>query len=283
MSEIFVSTGALNGKESLSERIDLYTGHGISTIEFSGNVTVTDQDFSHAEGSEATFLLHNYFPAPEKSFVLNLASEDSEVVRQSRELVSNALQLCARFKIPFYSVHSGFVTDPTGFGTTSFIFPEPDSPDVAARATERFITQLKEILIEANNLGVDLIIENNVCPKDLKGKLLCNTADECLEVLEAIDDPRLGLLIDTGHLNVSAHTLEFDRLEFIQAVSKHIRAFHLHDNDGLADLHLPIQEGSWVFDALSLVNSDPVYIIESKFDSIEDLVEHRDLLRTLIA
>ena len=60
----------------------------------------------------------------------------------------------------------------------------------------------------------------------------------------------LGVLLDTGHLNVTASTLGFDRLELVDAVAGRVGAFHLHDNDGAVDEHRPVEEGSWALDVV---------------------------------
>jgi uncharacterized protein (UPF0276 family) len=71
------------------------------------------------------------------------------------------------------------------------------------------------------------------------------SAEEVERVMQDINDPNFGVLVDIGHLNVSAEARGFDREEFIQQLSPYIRAFHLSENDGQTDQNLPIDSHSW--------------------------------------
>lgn len=277
---IFASTACLPNTEPLESRVALYRSHGLQAIELGARVAVHKDSLTQVANTDCSFLIHNYFPPPVKPFVLNLASNDQTVRERSLFLISEALTLSKRLGAPFYSVHAGFITDPIGFGTTSFIFPMPESPDEGRYALERFIEALKIVLEKANRLGLRILVENNVCTPELRGKLLLQTADEFAELFGAISDPHLGILLDTGHLNVTAHTLDFDRLAFIEQVAPYTRAFHVHDNDGSADTHQPIQPDSWALHVLSRpeLASLPI-VVEAKFDGVNELRQHVDWLK----
>ena len=139
----------------------------------------------------------------------------------------------------------------------------------------RFIAALRVVLDHAQRLGVQLLVENNVCSQELRGKLLLQTADEFSRLFRAVSSPHLGVLLDTGHLNVTAHTFGFDRIEFIRQVAPHVRAFHVHENDGTADFHRPIQPGSWVLDVLRWSEfAELALLLETKFEDVSDLARH---------
>lgn len=57
--------------------------------------------------------------------------------------------------------------------------------------------------------------------------------------------PKADCLIDTGHLLVAG----WNMAEVLCALSKKIRGYHLHDNDGRADSHLRIGKGRFDFPA----------------------------------
>ncbi|MCH9735621.1 MAG: sugar phosphate isomerase/epimerase [Actinomycetia bacterium] len=269
MSSIYVSTVCLPGKEPLDARVERYAAAGLSAVEFGAGVTVD------GELPQGNYLIHNYFPPPAESFVLNLASKDDTVRQRSIDMARNGLALCARMGAPFYSVHAGFITDPTGFGTTSFIFPSPQSSEEAEAAWEIFLASVELLTEDADRLGVDLLIENNVCPLDLKGKLLLQTPQEFLVLFERIRSPRLGILLDTGHLRVSATTYGFDPTAGVTALAAHIRAFHLHDNDGLSDLHLPAERKSWAVMAIqSEAFQDLPVVVEARHESADALARY---------
>ena len=68
----------------------------------------------------------------------------------------------------------------------------------------------------------------------------------------------VGLLLDTGHLTVSAHALQFSPIEFIDTMRYHIKAFQISENDGTADTHLPITSTSWFLAELKEFPEAPV-------------------------
>jgi len=257
----------------------LYQSSGLNAIELGAGVSVDEDSLSQVAAMDCRFLVHNYFPPPVDPFVLNLASRDVNIREQSLHLISEALYPSVRLKAPFYSVHAGFITDPTSFGLTSFVFPMPASSDEAQFAFGRFITALEIVLDNAQRLGVDILIENNLCSQEMRGKLLLQTAEEFLELFCAVQSQYLGVLLDTGHLNVSAHTLGFDRMTFVEEVAPYVRALHVHDNDGINDIHQPIQPDSWVFEVLRRPEFARLpLIIEAKFETVADLYRHVDWL-----
>jgi len=277
---VAASTACLPGVQPLSDRIEDFRRHGITTIELGAGVSVGDDlnVLFAAEGVQ--FLVHNYFPPPPKTFVLNLASADLAVRAQSLRMVEFALDLSARLKAPFYSVHGGFITDPIGFDGTGFVFPAPQSATQAVAAMERFIDAVRSLLTHARTAGVKLLVENNVCVPSSAGKLLLQSADEFESLFASIEDPHLGVLLDTGHLNVTARTFGFDRLQFVDRLQPFVRAFHIHDNDGSADTHRPVVEGSWVIDVLrrDALGGLPI-VVESKFATPTDLAGHLEWLQ----
>ena len=62
-----------------------------------------------------------------------------------------------------------------------------------------------------------------------------------LEVLKVLDDPRVKLCLDVGHANAAS---DIPVLEWIRRWGPHIGHFHLHNNDGTADQHLPVFQGT---------------------------------------
>ena len=56
---------------------------------------------------------------------------------------------------------------------------------------------------------------------------------------------QVGLLVDVAHLKVSARTLKFKPEEYIIKLNKFIKAYHLSDNNGLADENKNVSSKSW--------------------------------------
>lgn len=283
--EIFISTNCLRGIQPLGIRLFEYEKYGLTDVELGAGVTtnhnISEVFTNHHKGK---FLLHNYFPPPSDAFVLNLASNDEQIRQRSIDLVSNALVLCKKLNAPFYSVHAGFIYDPIGLGPSSLIFPSITSSTCGAeRAFKRFVDTLMPLLDLAACLGLRILVENNVCTLEARGKLLMQTTNEFLQLFEILPHPALGLLLDTGHLKVSAKTLGFDPFEFADRLTPHIRAFHLHDNDGITDSHLPLPPGSWVLEILRRPEFKGLpLVLEAKVDTMSEAVDQISLLRAEI-
>jgi sugar phosphate isomerase/epimerase len=280
MNTVYASTACLRGTEPLVERVRRYHGEGIDAVELGAHV-VPDVPFCVEDLPDyGSFLIHNYFPPPSNPFILNLASADPEVRTRSMDLVKEALQLSKALGSPVYSVHAGFVSDPT----LAFAFEGKPGRHDAADALRRFVSALHELLPIAQKNGVRLLVENNVCTKANRGHLLCQTTEEFLELFTLLPADALGILLDTGHLNVSGHTFQFSPEKFVAALEHCIGAVHVHANDGSADQHQPVEEGSWVLDVL---RRGPIarvpWIVEATFLDVQALADHLRFLRRISA
>lgn len=88
---------------------------------------------------------------------------------------------------------------------------------------------------------------------------------------------KVGVCIDTGHLNLFS---EVPLSDWLSAFEGRIFEFHLHDNRGDRDSHLPIGWGSFPFDALfsSLGTSLDSYIFNLENKTLPHI---RESLKTL--
>jgi sugar phosphate isomerase/epimerase len=265
---VFASTGCL--RAGFWETLDSYRAAGVVDVEL-GTTTepLGGRLVERLRSFGLRYVVHNYFPPPSEPFVLNLASPDEAIRLRSLRLVEDALALAAELGSPLYSVHAGFVSDPIGFDGRSFVFPA--GGDVAA-AKRRFRKSVTAALACASELGVELLVENNVCTPATRGSLLLQAPDEFEEL------PGFDILLDTGHLNVSAATLGFEREEFVRRLRSRIRAFHLHDNDRSTDTHAPAAAGSWALEAVRATDAETV-IVEALFETAGELGGYLEELR----
>ena len=61
------------------------------------------------------------------------------------------------------------------------------------------------------------------------------------EILEDVGSPKLGICLDVGHANAYS-SVSVDR--WLEICAPYIRHFHIHNNDGSADQHHPLDRGS---------------------------------------
>jgi len=193
-------------------------------------------------------LPHNYFPAPAEPFVVNLASLNTGIRRKSIDLCTKGLELAKLSGAPFFAAHAGFCIDPD----PNQLGKQLNQTEPFDRATnmDLFVKSLAEVLATAARLQVPFCIENNVVAAmnvraDGSNPLFCGAPVETVELMQAMNNRHLGLLLDTGHLKVSASTLGFDADEAVQMLRPHIMGLHHSDNDGQYDTNEPITPSYW--------------------------------------
>ena len=78
---------------------------------------------------------------------------------------------------------------------------------------------------------VEIVLEN----------VLETQPDMILDILEGVDDPRLRMCFDVGHINAYSYIPIMDWLE---ACAPWIGHIHINNNDGREDLHQGLQNGN---------------------------------------
>jgi len=228
-------------------------------------------------------LVHNYFPAPAIPFVLNLASGNPLIRTQSIEHVLKGLRWSKKGGASFYCAHAGFCIDlkPEDLGQKL-----PQSTDRIDRKKhwKLFIEAIHTILPLAEELGLDFYIENNVTARmnlNIHGEspLLCSDPHEMQQLITEINHPRLGILLDTAHLKVSANALNFSPEKAVKIVAPYVRAIHHSDNAGEIDNNQPIEPGYWFSQFMPLFSNIP-HVLEVKKQSITAIKKQIQLLVT---
>lgn len=92
-----------------------------------------------------------------------------------------------------------------------------------------FMNSMERILPFAEKVKMKIALENTAFKQNVIG-----TAEELVEICEKFNSQYLGVCFDTGHANLT----EDPKREFLLLKDK-IFTFHIHDNDGERDLHLP--------------------------------------------
>jgi endonuclease IV len=104
---IFVSTGGFNLSGINASRCLL--SNNINHVELSGGKGDVNQTKELIEiSSECNFQVHNYFPPPNKPFVLNLASSNNAINHTTYNHIIRAIDLAKQLGSKFYSFHGGF-------------------------------------------------------------------------------------------------------------------------------------------------------------------------------
>ena len=244
---IYLSTGGFSSKTFL-QTSQLFNNKTIKAFELSaGQYTGTlDLDLMQVQDN-FNIALHNYFPVPKEPFVFNLASFNVEILDKSMAHAKKAINLTAKFGGEFYSFHAGYLLDPD----VSELGNKINKKKLNSRSEglEQFIKNVNELAVCANESGITLLVENNVLSKANfesfnNNPLLMTGPEETKIVFERVND-NVKLLIDVAHLKVSANTLKFDPVSYLNKFKSITAAYHISDNNGLEDSNEPFTIDSW--------------------------------------
>jgi len=112
---------------------------------------------------------------------------------------------------------------------------------------KRFKDSLHRLLPVAEEVGITIALEN-LPPENNEKHIQRNSgigsAHELKEILDDFESPGLGVCFDIAHANLSK-----DIKKEFSLIKDRIVTFHIHDNDGERDLHLPPPYGTidWIW------------------------------------
>jgi len=246
---IFVSTGGVRNKSATFTAKQMIN-HGIAAVELSGGAYEVDAELkvlSLDTDPLVKIQIHNYYPPPKKPFVLNLASEEPLVLAESIAHAKKAIQLASKISKKTVSFHAGFLFNPL----PSELGKHMNIKSLLNRSDgfEIFCNSIRLLDDFAAKFQVQLLVENNVLTvpnfeKFNQSPLLLCEPEEIVKFFGSVSD-RVGLLLDVGHLKVSANTLGFDAVSGILELAPYVQGYHLSDNDGTADTNQSINYDSW--------------------------------------
>ena len=184
---------------------------------------------------------------PKKSFVLNLASNNSQIYRKTLSNFKRSINLSNKLKSRYFSFHAGFLLDPNpkNLGKTL----EKIKLQPRKKTFETFVKRVNEVADYAKKKNVKILIENNVLTKKnlLKfgsNPLLLTGPNEIIKFFKKTNS-NVGFLLDVGHLKVSSKTLKFNLFNAHKKLNPIIEGYHLSDNNGLEDSNKPFDKNSW--------------------------------------
>ena len=94
---------------------------------------------------------------------------------------------------------------------------------------EQSVVFWKEFLRE--DPGVDIVLEN----------VLETEPQWLLDIVKGVDDSRLKLCLDIGHVNAYS---KIPLMDWLESWAPYLRHFHIHNNDGTRDQHNALNDGT---------------------------------------
>lgn len=175
----------------------------------------------HKMGAQAAGIRIQQMHMPYPVYVPTGSKELNEYLW--REVGPKSMALCAYLECPYIVIH--------GFKLARFL----GSEEKEWEETERFIDSIAPY---AKEMGITICIENLY--DGVSGHLVegpCCDAKKAAERIDRINDKYhaevLGFCFDTGHANLVGLDME----KFITRLGHRLKVLHIHDNDGIMDLH----------------------------------------------
>lgn len=103
------------------------------------------------------------------------------------------------------------------------------------KALDANIAYLAPFIEAAKKAGIGIAVENMVDFGGKRRRYCGGDPDELIELVDTINDPDVGICIDTGH----AHLSGIDVGAFIRMVGSRLKCTHIDDNRRDGDTHLP--------------------------------------------
>ncbi|MBI5235171.1 MAG: hypothetical protein HY886_02850 [Deltaproteobacteria bacterium] len=279
---VYVSTASVRTNDVAQAAFALSTS-GITSIELSGggafDARLLEKLVRLKHEAVIDFLVHGYFPPPSEPFILNFADTGD----RTRRFITGSLSFVSALDAPYYSIHAGFKKE---FAFSNELLYE-------TKGARRFsLSGIDENILwfKRAHPGMRLVIEN-LYPnnKNMEACFLMHI-DEITSFMGARPDARL--LLDLGHLYVSAALLGFD---FQGAVDRlftdyagRIAEIHLSENHGEADDHLLLCKDSRqlgiVKEMSGIIRENGVRLtIEGRGATMKDVLKSHALVSEAIA
>jgi len=281
---IYVSSTCLK-HDKIKDTVDELAQNGFKNIELSGGTNYYEgyeEDLLELKDNyNLNYLLHNYFPPPKQDIILNLASLNNGIYQKTLEHYEEAISLSRKLGAKRFGFHAGYFID---FNTkevgNNISLTELYNKDEAMKKFCEGYNYLKE-----KTRDIELYIENNVLSYTnaniFKGQCpFMFTDHEGYEELKSFID--FELLLDIGHLKVSANSLKIDFDEQLNKMIPISDYIHLSDNNGLHDQNKHFSQKSIFLNKLKKYDFGDKVITLEIYDSLEKLKESHVLFENVV-
>ena len=250
---IYLSTGGFQNLTPQSV-IQKFNEKGIKSIELSGGKYVDQKKIIKflKKRNDLNYSLHNYFPVPKKKFVINLASIEKTIFKKTFSNIKKSINISSKLNSKYFSFHGGFLFNPN----TKDLGKKFAKVKLQNRkkSMKLFLNRVNLLAEEAKKNNVKILIENNVITKENykrfnRDPLLLTHPKEIINFFKKCHK-NVGLLLDVGHLKVSAKTYGFNLFKAHEMLKPYIEGYHLSDNDGLKDSNREFTKNSWFYNGL---------------------------------
>lgn len=277
---VYISSSCVR-TEDIARAAGLLAAH-VSNIELSGggchDAGLLGKLKALKREKGLNFLVHSYFPPPPVPFILNFA----DTGEKTRSFIDESMRFVQGLDCPYYSVHAGFRKEFTLANELLF-----DSESKKTYGMEGVSSNARwfEEKYPGKKLAIENLYPNNGNPESC---LLMH-----IEEISGFMDEHSGasLLLDLGHLQISARMLGFDCLGAVALLfgryGKRIAEIHLSENDLMKDDHFLVGKDSnqygIVKEYAGAVRECGIKLtIEARNAGIEDILRSKELINEAV-
>ena len=219
----YVSTTFIKDNKSVYGAINKLLKIKIKNIELGSN-HIWEKKLKFKKKRIINFCVHNYFPVPKKSMVLNLASQNLKIREKSIKRIKNSILFSKKISAKLYTFHPGFLTDPEGSNISkkNYDFLWNNKKLINAnydRSWKKMIQSLKEIVKFAKYHKVKIAIETEGSIS-ARNHLLMQKPIEFKKLFKHFKKEDLGVNLNIGHLNLASKAFKFNKFKFIKTIQK---------------------------------------------------------------
>lgn len=248
INNIYISTTFIDDGESLYKVLDICNENDINSIEIGSNHCY-EEHYDYISNYNFNWIVHNYFPIPKDSFVLNIASSNDKIYEKSIKHIKNAIDFCEKINAKLYTFHPGFITDPVGpnLSKNNYDFQWNNQKLINKDYSFAYDRMLRALEVSINyakkkKIKIAIETEGSFMKKD---HLLMQQPLEFTKFMSEFDPADIGINLNIGHLLLASRAFNFDISDFVDGIERYIVAMELSHNDGVEDQHLPLKKNEW--------------------------------------
>lgn len=283
---VYISSACVKNN-NIAETIRILAESGIRNVELSGGTDYyegIESDLKTLKGRyDLTYACHAYFPPPKAPFVVNLASCNSRIYERSIAHYIQCIEMLKRVGCKVLSLHAGFMVeigvDEIGHSIKSRTVYDED------KAYDRFCSAYERILKQCKASGIELFLENNVLSGENYARFGgCNylMMSDYASIMRMKEQLKFNLLLDLGHLHVSAETLGLNFQTECESLKEYIQWIHLSENNGISDEHKPLIAGSEILNEFSKVYRAGINVTLETAGCMEEILRSVGLTESII-
>lgn len=253
---VFVSTTFMPLESSIIEAVSMLKKYNIFNIELGSIHRPQDNLIMELNKLGCNYMTHNFFPPEEERLILNIASKNEDVINKSLDFIKNAIDFAIGIGAQIYTIHPGFLAEPTDESRSSDNFDFnflPADPQTLSMEYDKcygiFLGSLKRISQYIENKPIKIAIESegSVSKKEF---MFFSKPHDFSRLLDEDLSEKIGINLNLAHLNLAANAWGFDKAETIELLRPKIMAVEVSHNNGMEDDHCALNPGSWYMDIL---------------------------------